>query len=154
MSQITAILSSPKTLYTTSITSFLIARFIIRRVKNHGPIRVARAIMKYNNIIYSAFSLMLFFGILTSFWVDISSTPNPSLRTLICSSSNSTLDQRLRYIYHASKFYEYIDIFNVLGVGGVVNTHFWFHHFTVSEFQSLLPFRVTWMVQFPCLFCI
>jgi hypothetical protein len=138
MTLITSILSSPNTLYTTSITSFLIARFIIHRVKNHRPIRVARTIMKYNSIIYSAFSLVLFFGILASFWVDISSTPNLSLRTLICSPSTSNLDQRLRYTYHASKFYEYIDIFNVLAVGSVVNTHFWFHHFTVSEFQSLL----------------
>jgi hypothetical protein len=62
----------------------------------------------------------------------LSSTSDPSIRSLICSSPFSGFDRKLRFIFHTSKLYEYVDIFNVLAVGGVVNAHFAIHHFTVS----------------------
>jgi hypothetical protein len=47
----------------------------------------------------------------------------------------------LRYIFHASKIYEYADIFNVLAAGGVVNVHFGIHHFTVRLTSLLSLFK-------------
>lgn len=73
-------------------------------------------------------------GITASIWDEISSASS-SIRTVICSTPSSELDQKLRYVFHASKLYEYVDIFNVLAAGGVVNAHFAIHHFTVSVFN-------------------
>jgi hypothetical protein len=88
--------------------------------------------MKFNNVFYSLFSLALFICISSSFFADLSKTTTPlSLNTIICTQSHTDFDKRLRLIYHVSKIYEYVDIFNVLAVGGEVNTHFWVHHFTV-----------------------
>jgi len=124
----TQILTSPYLLYTTSIFSFIIARFIITQVQKHGPIPIFRSLIKHNSRIYALFSILHFLTILISF----SHQPPLTLHNLICVSPPQTpYENMLRYVYHASKFYEYVDIFNVLAVGGVVNAHFGFHHFTV-----------------------
>lgn len=125
------ILTSLLTLYTTTFTSILISRLIIFHVKTHGPIPIFQHIIKLNSIFYSLFSLFLFLAILTIF----STTPS-TFESIICQPNSSikyfdTFDGVLRLIFHASKIYEYVDIFNVLAVGGKVNTHFWVHHFTV-----------------------
>jgi hypothetical protein len=125
-------LASPYTLYITSISSFLIARGIISHVKKNGPISFAPTVIKYNSNIYSVFSLFLCMGITASIWDEVSLASSPLIRTLICSPSSSDFDRKLRYIFHASKMYENVDIFNVLAAGGVVNAHFAIHHFTVS----------------------
>jgi hypothetical protein len=124
-------LSSPNLLYTTSALSFLFARFIISLIQKKGPVSFAPTLIKYNSLFYAFASLGLFIGILGSIWTEISQTSSQSLRSFICTKSISSTDQTLRYLYHFSKLYEYVDIFNVLAVGGVVNTHFWVHHFTV-----------------------
>jgi hypothetical protein len=139
---LTSILASPKPLYTASVVSFLIARLIIHRVKAHGPIPLAHTIIKYNSILYSILSLLLLLAIISSQWKDLSQASSSfSLKSAICSASNSELDTKLRYLYHASKIYEYVDIFNVLAAGGVVNAHFGVHHFTVRPpfSSSLFP---------------
>ncbi|SPO01664.1 uncharacterized protein DNG_04337 [Cephalotrichum gorgonifer] len=41
-----------------------------------------------------------------------------------------SLESHARGLYHASKFYEYVDIFNVRASGGVIDLHFGFHHLT------------------------
>jgi hypothetical protein len=125
-------LTSPYLLYVTSIFSFIIARSIISHVKKNGPISFAPTVIKYNSNLYSIFSALLCIGITTSIWEEISTTSSLSTRTLICSASSSDFDQTLRYVFHASKLYEYVDIFSVLAAGGVVNAHFGIHHFTVS----------------------
>jgi hypothetical protein len=84
--------------------------------------------MLYNNRIYSLASLILFLAIVLSLLEPLHLT---SVKAILCSSPPDR-DEPLRHIFHISKLYEYIDIFNVLAVGGLVNTHFWVHHFTVS----------------------
>ena len=146
----TQTLASPYLLYTTSILSFLFASFIKSRVQRKGPVSFASALIKYNSLFYAVVSLYLFIGILISIWTEISQTTNPSLRTVICSHSTFSTDHALRYLYHFSKFYEYVDIFNVLAVGGVVNTHFSVHHFTVSyhfNSQFLKPLPANQMID-------
>ena len=128
---VTTVISSPYLLYSTSITSFTIARLIISHVKKSGPVPFAGILIKYNSISYSFASLLLCIAITRSFWIELSQSNHPSLETLICSPSTSDYDSALRFMYHVSKLYEYIDIFNVLAVGGPVNAHFGFHHFTV-----------------------
>jgi hypothetical protein len=76
--------------------------------------------------------LLLFLAIFSSFWREIAETPDVNFMSIICSQSTTRFDETLRNLYHFTKFYEYIDIFNVLGAGGEVNPHFGFHHFTVS----------------------
>lgn len=132
-------LTSLYLLYTTSILSFLLARFIIARVKKHGPFPFASKAIKYNSVIYSLLSLLLCLAITFSTWDEITNTASPTLRTLICSITSSTFDKNLRLIFHLSKLYEYIDIFNVLAAGGIVNTHFAIHHFTVRPSSPLSP---------------
>lgn len=127
-----SLIASPYTLYTTSILSSFLARAIISHVKKNGSISFASTMIKYNSYLYSIFSLFLCMGITASTWDEILRASHPSIRSMICSSSSSAFDQKLRYVFHASKLYEYVDIFNVLAAGGVVNAHFAIHHFTVS----------------------
>jgi hypothetical protein len=131
-STLESLLASPSALVTTSILSFILSRAIISRVRKNGPIPYAPKVIKYNSYTYSIFSLFLCMGVAASIWDEISRTSDPSIKALICSSSSSEFDRKLRYLYHASKIYEYVDIFNVLAAGGVVNAHFAIHHFTVG----------------------
>jgi len=131
-----SIFTSPYILYTTSLSSFLISRYIINHVQKNGPISFAARTMKFNNAFYSFFSFALFICISSSFFTDLSpANTSLSLKAIICTESHTDFDKKLRLIYHLSKIYEYIDIFNVLAVGGEVNTHFWVHHFTVRHFH-------------------
>lgn len=139
-SSVTQILSSPYLLYSTSITSFTIARLLIRHIRKQGRISFAGILTKYNSIFYSLASFLLCLAIAYSIWIDISNIPDLFPGSIICSHSPSNYDLTLRYIYHASKFYEYVDIFNVLASGGVVNAHFGFHHFTVPYLPSPFSF--------------
>jgi hypothetical protein len=123
-------MSLPAYLPTTSILTLTAALLIKRRVKKAGPFRYAGTIIKYNSLIYSFLSFCLFLGISLTF-----NFPT-SVKSLICaspSSNPSSIDKTLGLIFHFSKIYEYIDIFNVLSAGGHVNVHFWFHHFTVCH---------------------
>jgi hypothetical protein len=147
-SNVTSILASPYLLYSTSITSFILARLIISHVKKHGPISFTGRVTKYNSIVYSIASLILCIAITVSIWTDISQTPNLSINSVICSPSRSDYDLTLRYIYHASKIYEYVDIFNVLASGGIVNAHFGVHHFTTAylTYARVFLYPVGWKV--------
>lgn len=132
-----SILNSPYTLFITSLFSFITARAIISHVKKNGPIHFAPTVIKYNSNFYSVLSLCLCMGIMASIWDEMTTAPTSSIRTLLCANPFSEFDMKLRYIFHASKLYEYVDIFNVLAAGGVVNAHFAIHHFTVSGLPSL-----------------
>ncbi|KAE9371364.1 hypothetical protein N431DRAFT_545629 [Stipitochalara longipes BDJ] len=139
---------SPYTLYTTSITSFIISRVIIYNVKKYGPLPFAPTVIKYNSYAYSIFSLCLCMGITASIWDEMSITSDPSIRGLICSSTSSKFDRKLRYIFHVSKLYEYVDIFNVLAAGGLVNAHFAIHHFTTMylTYARVLRYSAGWKI--------
>jgi len=138
-STITAILSSSYFLYATTLSSLISARIIVIRVRRSGPISDADTLMKYHNRFYSIMSLLLCIGLIRSLWGEFSQASNASIKSIVCYTSLSDDDLNLRYLFHASKFYEYIDIFNVLVVGGTVNTHFGFHHFTVRPASLKKP---------------
>lgn len=78
-----------------------------RYVTTHGPIPSARRLIFLNSWIYSAASLILLI--------------------LICLPQHEDL---ARYLYHASKFYEYVDILGVRASGGDIDLHFGVHHLT------------------------
>lgn len=142
------ILTSILLLPTTSLLALSTSLLIKQHVHLRGPIPIFRHIIKYNSIFYSLVSLILCNAI-TSSYLNSALVREDSIskhgrhvmmvRNLVCVQGQGSLDKKLRLAYHASKFYEYIDIFNVLAVGGVVNTHFWVHHFTVRP-RVCLPF--------------
>lgn len=76
-------------------------------VQTRGPIPGAARVTRINSQAYAVASLVLL--------------------VLILSPSHNPLARRL---YHASKFYEYVDIFNVRASGGAIDLHFGFHHLT------------------------
>lgn len=82
----------------------------------HGPVRGARAVTTLNSRFYSLASL--------------------GMLLLIISGKNTEI---AKSTYHASKFYEYLDILNVLASGGEIDLHFGFHHLTTPY---LTYFRV------------
>jgi hypothetical protein len=130
----------PTYLPTTTLLFLSFALLIKLRVKKAGPFHYAGTILKYNSLIYSFFSFCLFLGILST--VPLSSSPQ-SFKIAICNSpppNPSPLDKKLALIFHYSKIYEYVDVFNVLAMGGHVNVHFWFHHFTERSPPS--PFSI------------
>lgn len=76
-------------------------------VKQHGPIPGARAITTANSRFYAVASV--------------------AMLILTLSPRHEAL---ARQVYHASKFYEYLDILNVRASGGEIDLHFGFHHLT------------------------
>ncbi|KAH7159730.1 hypothetical protein B0J13DRAFT_539523 [Dactylonectria estremocensis] len=76
-------------------------------VSRHGPIARARKFTLLNSWIYSAASF--------------------ALMILIASPS---LEKTARGLYHASKFWEYVDVLGVRAGGGLIDLHFAFHHLT------------------------
>lgn len=97
-------------------TSFMIGQtfiFVItwiaidHYVSRHGPIAQAKAFTLINSWAYSTASFILLF--------------------LILSPSH---DETARRLYHASKFYEYVDVLGVRAGGGTIDLHFGFHHLT------------------------
>lgn len=87
---------------------FILVWFSLHRhVQTNGPIRGASQVTKINSILYAIASL--------------------ALLVLITSPSHEPVAQQL---YHASKFYEYVDILNVRASGGNIDLHFGFHHLT------------------------
>lgn len=86
-----------------SLTWFLLHRY----VEACGPLKEASGVTKINSQLYSVASLVLII--------------------LVLSPDHETL---ARQLFHASKFYEYIDIFNVRSSGGTIDLHFGFHHLT------------------------
>lgn len=88
---------------------------VSRYVSSNGPIPHARTLIWLNSWLYAAASLALLAAI------------------------NSPYQDEARYLYHYSKFYEYIDILLVRGTGGSIDLHFGFHHLTTPY---LTHFRV------------
>lgn len=102
------------------ILTYLSLHFFVSR---HGPIRGASTLIKINSWFYSAASLTLFI--------------------LMLFPSHDLLARRL---YHASKFYEYVDILNVRAAGGSIDLHFGFHHLTTPylTYSRVLEHSASW----------
>jgi hypothetical protein len=94
-------------------------------VSYRGPIRGASTVTKFNSLFYSAASFLLLVLILSP-----------------------THDNIARQMYHASKFYEYIDIINVRASGGSIDLHFGFHHLTTPylTFFRVLHHSEGWQI--------
>ncbi len=137
-SAIKSILSSPVLAPTATFLAFGTLAVLAKHVNTNGPIPIFHKVTKYNSIPYSLFSLILCLCITASYFTSLQE-PQPttqhaaSIRNLVCSRSTGYFDENLRYVYHASKIYEDIDLFNVIAAGGNPNTHFLFHHATVCH---------------------
>ncbi|OJD13463.1 hypothetical protein AJ78_06074 [Emergomyces pasteurianus Ep9510] len=127
MDSIPTLISSSLTLLTLSISIHYHVH-----VRKNGILPYASTAIKANNYIYTCASL-LFFVIL------VCSLELPLLRVFNVKGDDAlhrfgiylrNQDEQLRYIYHLSKIYEYIDILLVLATGGQIGWHFGFHHLT------------------------
>jgi hypothetical protein len=78
-----------------------------RHVAKHGPIAAARGAVRFNSWFYALASAALLVLILTPKFQHVAS-----------------------HLYHASKFYEYVDIIGVRASGGDIDLHFAVHHLT------------------------
>ncbi|KAK4122028.1 hypothetical protein N657DRAFT_647548 [Parathielavia appendiculata] len=90
-------------------------------VRHRGPsTAIAPHLVKFHNRSYSLLSFLLLLLILSPF---------------------PQHDTPARYVYHLSKFYEYLDILSVTASGGEVHLHFGFHHLTTPwlTFVRVLP---------------
>ncbi|OBT64316.1 hypothetical protein VE03_06801 [Pseudogymnoascus sp. 23342-1-I1] len=106
---ITAIGATPPlTLLFSQSVLFITLWLTLRRyISIYGPIPGARTLTTINSRFYALVSL------------------GPLFITLFPSH-----DLLARRLYHASKFYEYVDILNVLASGGEIDLHFGVHHLT------------------------
>lgn len=95
-------------------------------IQRNGAQSFARTTTRLNNQLYSLFSLGLAGLIL-----------NDVFQCYPLGDGIKSND--LAYIYHLSKFYEYIDIFNLVAHGKVIGPHMAFHHLTTP---FLTHFRV------------
>ncbi|KIX07862.1 uncharacterized protein Z518_02516 [Rhinocladiella mackenziei CBS 650.93] len=94
-------------------------------VSRHGAFRIARPLTRLNSQIYSLYSLAVAYLILND--------------VLHFQEYGGVKSSDLAYIYHLSKFYEYIDVFNLVASGITVGPHMAFHHLTTP---FLTYFRV------------
>ncbi|KAL5344374.1 hypothetical protein ACLOAV_010634 [Pseudogymnoascus australis] len=98
----------PGTLLLSQSALFITSWLALRRyISIYGPIPGARTLITINSWFYALVSL--------------------GLLLIILYPSHDLLARRL---YHASKFYEYVDILNVLASGGEIDLHFGVHHLT------------------------
>lgn len=94
-------------------------------VERNGPFSFARSFTRLNNQLWAFFSLALAYLILNDVFQfqEFEHITGPALA----------------YVYHLSKFYEYIDVFNLVAGGNAIGPHMAFHHLTTP---FLTYFRV------------
>ncbi|PGH15035.1 hypothetical protein AJ79_02717 [Helicocarpus griseus UAMH5409] len=116
-------------------------------VRKNGPIPYTSTLIKLNNRIYALASLLFCLALVLSF--------EPILQLLGNNNNNVEQNDRsapwlyrfgtyvhdhdgqMRYIYHVSKVYEYIDVLLVLAGGGQIGWHFGVHHLTTPYLTYL-----------------
>ncbi|KAK2770428.1 hypothetical protein FQN53_005539 [Emmonsiellopsis sp. PD_33] len=126
------LLTSTLTLITLSLTTH-------HHVTKHGRLPLAAPLIKANNNIYALASLLFCIASTCSFDVFPSHRPSPSLHRL--GDYVRHHEDQLRYIYHISKIWEYVDPLLVLANGGKVGWHFGVHHLTTPylTYIRILP---------------
>ena len=94
-------------------------------VSRNGPLSFARPLTRFNSQAYALFSLALAYLIVNDVFhfQDIEGFKSSDLA----------------YIYHISKFYEYLDVFNLVASGTAIGSHMAFRHLTMP---FLTYFRV------------
>jgi hypothetical protein len=103
-------------------------------VRDHGPIALARPMIKPNSWVYTIISLSMCLLIIT--------VPESTTDTGTIGEEHPFFSAGyIRYIYHLSKFYEFFDILLVCAAGSPINLHFAFHHLTTPylTFVRFLP---------------
>lgn len=85
---------------------------VAQHTRQRGPNTAARLLIKANSYFYSFVSLLLFLYIVQS------------------KSTKEWSNSGAGYLYHLSKFWEYIDIILVTATRGTIDLHFAFHHLT------------------------
>ena len=136
------LLERPVTSLPALLSSTAIFLSVALTIHKFSPFTHAPTLIKVNNRLYALFSLLLFLALLAS-------TPWPTdsharfAESVFCQSSSMyegmnwwlRLDRELRYAFHLSKLYEYVDIFLVVATGrgrDRVGLHFLVHHLSVS----------------------
>lgn len=99
-----------------------------RYISRNGVLGFARPFTRLNNQLYALFSLGLAYLILNDVFHFQDDVAGLKLQT-----------SDLAYIYHLSKIYEYIDVFNLVAAGTEIGPHMAFHHITTP---FLTHFRV------------
>ncbi|KAF2098393.1 hypothetical protein NA57DRAFT_77185 [Rhizodiscina lignyota] len=122
--------------FVSTIIFVIIALSIGSYVRTNGQFQYAPTLSKFNSRFYGFVSLFLLLSSLLSLPGLVDKFPYCASRWLDLSHSLGFQDVSdfARYAYHFSKFYEYLDIFNVLASGGSINFHFGFHHLTTPYF--------------------
>lgn len=133
--------SLPSVILTTGAFAFLWS-LLRDYVARNGPLSLARPITRWNNRLYSLLSLLLVCMILNSVSHSRShspfhsDTPSPTYATTYIFEATHS---ELAYVYHLSKIWEYIDVFNLVASGTPIAPHMAFHHLTTP---FLTYFRV------------
>ncbi|KAK2809491.1 hypothetical protein FQN50_003759 [Emmonsiellopsis sp. PD_5] len=132
MDTLSHLLTSTLTLITLSLTTH-------HHVTNHGRLPLAAPLIKANNNIYALASLLFCITITCSFDI-LPFHLSSSLQQL--SDYVRHHEDQMRYIYHLSKIWEYVDPLLMLANGGRVGWHFAVHHLTtpyLTYIRIILP---------------
>ncbi|KAJ0414722.1 hypothetical protein BJY00DRAFT_294609 [Aspergillus carlsbadensis] len=104
-------------------------------VRHNGQISIAKPIIKLNSWIYTVLSFIMFLLV-----IIVPEYP-PGTSTDGIGGNHPFSAASTRYIYHLSKFYEFLDILLVCAARSPINLHFAFHHLTTPylTFVRFLP---------------
>ncbi|PGH08132.1 hypothetical protein GX51_01285 [Blastomyces parvus] len=131
-------------LISSSITLIILSASLHHHVhvRKNGPLPHASTFLKANNFLYAPASLLFFFVLVCSFesFVPLSGFGVERFLLRFCTYVR-THDEQLRYIFHLSKIYEYIDVLLVLATGGRIGWHFGFHHLTTPYLTYIRVLR-------------
>ncbi|KIW84968.1 hypothetical protein Z517_00356 [Fonsecaea pedrosoi CBS 271.37] len=111
-------------------------------VARNGFFSLARPLTRLNNQVYALFSLALACLVLndteTFHFVDLEHVTTSGLA----------------YLYHLTKFYEYVDVFGLVASGTPVNEHMAFHHITTPVLTYLRVLHASDWHLLACLNCL
>ena len=124
--------------------------FLHRYIRNNGPVAIIRdTILPLHNKLYSLFSLLFLLSLLQSLAQNHTNPSNgaPSTSTTLPAFFHTnflpTVDvQRLRYLYHYTKYYEqFVDTLLLVACGRPIGAHMAFHHLTMPVYTIFRTLR-------------
>ncbi|RMZ76394.1 hypothetical protein DV737_g4868, partial [Chaetothyriales sp. CBS 132003] len=102
-----------------------------RYISRAGPIPEFTSITHLNSLLYAIFSAGLAYLIWQSFFEPDMQIYELPFRLPVLATNTLVIETwMLGYAHHVSKFYEYVDVFNLVAQGFTINTHMAFHHIT------------------------
>jgi GNS1/SUR4 family len=120
-------------------------------IAKRGPLRSFTTITTLNSQFYALYSALLAYLLIQSYVIQYKNAqlpsdpfedrlplqsqspitvPLPFNLSLPFTNKTSLSISELGYIYHLSKLYEYVDVFNLLAQGKIIGPHMAFHHIT------------------------